>query len=238
VANGDGATFCFMLVWCFLVCGLESLVAPVGASETSGALLFFRRRENIELNPQDRKQLAELASVEIARRSLADFARHTIPNYQTPPHIEQIAGLLEKVERGEIRRLLVTLMPGSGKSTLLQAFVSWYLGRNPSKRIITTSASAELAERNSRASRDLFENPRWPFDARLSRTTFAQHRWDVEKHRGGLFASSVGAMITGWRAPLIIGDDLQNCELTTAEMDNLWKWWREVLMPRLEPNGA
>lgn len=89
----------------------------------------------------------------IARKALLEFSALVYPEFVASPHLVLLAGLLEQVERGDLRRLLVTLHPGAGKSVLLQAFASWYLGRNPRRKLIAASAGAELAERNSRASR-------------------------------------------------------------------------------------
>ena len=36
----------------------------------------------------------------------------------------------------------------------------------------------------------------------------------------------------------MILDDLQNSALSSTERESLWQWYREVLMPRLEPNGS
>jgi predicted phage terminase large subunit-like protein len=181
--------------------------------------------------------IGRAAQAELARRSLLDFATLVIPDFLKPGHLECLAELLEGVEHGDLRRLLITLHPGSGKSLLLQAFASWYLGRNPRRKVIAASAGAELAERNSRASRALFSEDSWPFDVELSKATTAQNRWDTVQG-GGLVAVGVGGVITGWRADLIILDDLQNDALSPTERDSLWKWYREVLVPRLEPGGA
>jgi predicted phage terminase large subunit-like protein len=200
---------------------------------------FQNEREPVN-RPLDRTQAVAVglaAQQELARRGLVDFAQRMIPDFKTTKHLEHLAGLLESVERGELRRLLVTLHPGSGKSVLLQAFASWCLGRNPRRKIIAASAGAELAERNSRASRALFSEPSWPFDVELSKATTAMNRWDTTQG-GGLFAIGVGGGITGWRASEILLDDLQNDALSVTERDTLWKSFREVLMPRLEPNGA
>jgi predicted phage terminase large subunit-like protein len=190
-----------------------------------------------ELSSAHTAAIAELANEELARRSLIDFGRRTIPEFQSPRHLQHIANLLEAVERGDLRRLLITVHPGSGKSVLLQAFATWYLGRNPRRRIIAASAGAELAERNSRASRSLFTESAWPFPVALSKATTAQNRWETTEG-GGLFAVGVGGGITGWRANLLLLDDLQNDSLSVGERESLWQWFREILMPRLEPNGA
>jgi predicted phage terminase large subunit-like protein len=182
--------------------------------------------------------IAEAASEELARRSLLDFCQRTIPDFAAPRHIKHLAELLESVERGDLRHLLVTLHPGSGKSLLLQGFAAWYFGRNPRRKIIAASAGAELAERNSRASRGLFSEPRWPFEGvELSKATSAQNRWDTTQG-GGLFAVGVGGGITGWRGDLLLLDDLQNDALSVGERDGLWQWFTGVLTPRLEPGGA
>jgi predicted phage terminase large subunit-like protein len=161
-----------------------------------------------------------------------------IPDFQTPRHIRLIAELLEAVERGDQRRLLITLHPGSGKSWLLQAFAAWYLGRHPRNKIIAASAGAELAERNSRASRGFFNDAQWPFqNVELSKATTAQNRWDTTQG-GGLVAVGATGIVTGWRANLIIIDDAQNDALSVGERNVLWTWLREVLTPRLEPGGA
>lgn len=189
------------------------------------------------VNADQAVAIAAAAQSELARRHLIPFARRLIPDFQTPRHIEHLADLLESIERGDQRRLLVTLFPGSGKSMLLQAFAAWYLGRNPRRKIIAASAGAELAERNSRASRAFFNEPDWPFGVELSRATTAQNRWETTEG-GGLFAVGVGGGITGWRGSLLLLDDLQNDSLSDTERDGLWKWFREILMPRLEPFGA
>ncbi len=188
----------------------------------------------------DAKALAvgHAAQEELARRGLLDFAQRLIPDFQSVRHLRYLAELLEAVERGDLRNLLVTLHPGSGKSTLLQAFASWYLGCHPRRKIITASAGAELAERNSRASRELFMDAAWPFhDVELSRATTAQNRWDTTRG-GGLVALGVEGIITGWRADLLILDDLQEDALSSGERAKLWTWYCDVLMPRLNPGGA
>ena len=62
-------------------------------------------------------------------------------------HIDAIAHHLECVERGEFRRLAISLPPRHLKShSASVAFPAWVLGRNPTKRIIAASYAADLAE--------------------------------------------------------------------------------------------
>jgi hypothetical protein len=55
-------------------------------------------------------------------------------------HHELVVDRLESVERGEIKRLMISLPPRHGKSFLaLQIFPAWYLGRHPDREIISAT---------------------------------------------------------------------------------------------------
>jgi len=62
-------------------------------------------------------------------------------------HIEAIAHQLERVRRGEIKRLIINMPPRSLKSIMASvAFPAFILGLDPSRRIICASYSGELAK--------------------------------------------------------------------------------------------
>src|SRR5215471_8762651 len=59
---------------------------------------------------------------------------------------EKIVPLLEAVERGEIKRLMIFMPPGHAKSDLAtRYFPAWYLGRHPDENIMICSYAATLA---------------------------------------------------------------------------------------------
>lgn len=65
-------------------------------------------------------------------------------------HIELICSALEKVERGEIKRLMINIPPRSLKTEIVsRAFPAWCLGRKANTKFIAVSFSAELAYTNS-----------------------------------------------------------------------------------------
>jgi predicted phage terminase large subunit-like protein len=177
------------------------------------------------------------AKAEIARRQLLDFCQRFHPRFETPAHLRAIMALLQDVEAGRRRRVIVLVPPRHGKSWLLQLFASWYLGRNPQGNVITCSHGQELAERNSRLSRACLENDRWPFATRLSAESAAVHRWNTTDG-GGLFAVGVGGGITGHGADVLILDDIQHDAGSDTERGAVWQWYAEVAVPRLEPGGA
>lgn len=81
-------------------------------------------------------------------------------DYERSWHIEAIAYQLERVRRGEITRLIINMPPRSLKSISASvAFPAFIIGRDPSRRIICVSYSAELAKKHSNDFRAVLEAP-------------------------------------------------------------------------------
>jgi predicted phage terminase large subunit-like protein len=181
----------------------------------------------------------EAAAEELARRELLAFAAGVFPGWQNAAHLDLIAGLLERVERGELKRLIVNVPPRHGKTLLCSSiFPAWYLGRHPRKNIIMATHSADLSERNSRQARALVQDDRWPFDSKLSGDSTSASRWNLDRG-GGAFATGVGGSVTGRGADILICDDLLHDSLgSDGEKEAAFRWFTEVAVPRLEPGGA
>ena len=74
-------------------------------------------------------------------------------------YVRALCYQLERLERGEIQRLLLILPPRHLKSFCASiVFPVWIQGRNPSSRIITASYGASLAEDFSWQSRKLMDH--------------------------------------------------------------------------------
>lgn len=181
------------------------------------------------------KALLPAAEMDLARRSLIDFSKRMMRGFEDPSHIRLMAEYLEKIESGELRRLMISMPPRHGKSYLgAQLFPSWYLGRNPRSKVIVASYGATLAQEHSRASRALLQQDNWPFETRLSEESSAVDRWHTTD-RGQLLAAGVGSGITGFGADLFIIDDAHHDVGTEGERELVWQWFTRVAMPRLEP---
>lgn len=75
-------------------------------------------------------------------------------------HIDAIVHALERVRRGEIRRLIINMPPRSLKSIVSSvAFPAFILGHDPTKRIICVSYSGDLAKKHSNDFRAVLESP-------------------------------------------------------------------------------
>ena len=182
--------------------------------------------------------LHEVAEQELARRRLLDFAVRVSPGFQTPPHIQLLADRLERVERGEIKKLMFNVPVRTGKSKIgSQVFPAWYIGRHPNLDVILASHSEDLASRNSRIAKSFVQDERWPFNVRLASDSTSVGRWNTTA-AGGCYAIGVGGAITGRGANLLVIDDALHDGLSEAESASAWRWYSEVAVPRLEPGGA
>ena len=196
---------------------------------------------NSQLSPQEAAQ--ELLNRRLAKDSLLKFTEYTNPDYQAAGHHQQIAEALEKVERGEIDRLMIFMPPRHGKSELAsRRFPSWYLGKNPSKQIIAASYNSDLASDFGREVRDIVKSPEYHniFDVSLAEDSRAVNRWHTN-HKGVYIAAGVGTAITGRGAHVALIDDpfkdRQEADSETTR-EGVWKWYTSTLRTRLMPGGA
>lgn len=186
----------------------------------------------------------ELARRELSRRSLMQFIKYNFYEYHENWHHALIAEALERVERGEIKRLAIFMPPRHGKSELCSVqFPAWYLGRNPRKEIISVSYSAELAMDFGRKVRNIvtsmgFGNV-FPSSA-LSETSRATDNWHM-KLGGGYLACGIGGSITGKGAHILIIDDpIKSRKDADSELirNITYNWYQGTAYTRLAPDGA
>lgn len=185
----------------------------------------------------------ELAKRELARRHLLDFTTYRFPTYKTNWHHRVLAEALERVESGELKRLIVNLPPRHGKSELVSVnFPAWCMGRDRDRSIITASYGADLATDFGRKVRNIMDDPIYHtlFNTRLAEDAKAKGSWSTNG-RGEYNAVGVGGAITGKGGKIIIVDDyFKNREDADSEVmsEKLWDWYRSTLRTRLTPDGA
>ncbi len=124
-------------------------------------------------------------------------------------HLEVIAAKLMAVRGGEIQRLIVNLPPRHLKSLLASvAFPAWCLGHDPSAQILCVSYAQDLADKLSRDCRHILASGwyRGIFPTRLSPQRAAMPEFDTTA-QGCRLATSVGGVLTGRGADLIVIDD-------------------------------
>jgi hypothetical protein len=158
------------------------------------ARLPLNASEARSLEPVLQRQLQKLQ----APRNLISFTEFTFPRYEPAALHHQIAEQLERVERGEIDRLMLNVPPRHGKSELAsRRFPAWYLGKHPQKHFISASASFSLAEEFGRDVRNLVRSDEYMqvFDGVcLAEDSQARGKWNTEQG-GSYFACGIGGQL-------------------------------------------
>ena len=123
-------------------------------------------------------------------------------------HYEAIAWQLQRVMRGEVRRLIINVPPRSGKSLLTS--IGWPMfmwGHDPTLKMICVSHTEDLARDFSLKRRAIAQSG-WYREAFPQMHLAAARGRELRTTRfGSCFASGVGGAILGRGADVIIVDD-------------------------------
>lgn len=185
---------------------------------------------------------------ELARNNYSFYLEYSHRGRWIPAkHHDLITDALEKVERGEIKRLMFFMPPRHGKSMAVsESFPSYYLGKKPTRRVIEVSYSESLAKKFGRRNRQkIDEFGAELFGISISKENGSVTDWDVTSKNGetigGMISRGVGGGITGQGADLLIIDDpIRNRRDADSETyrNFLWNEWNDTLKTRLHPGGA
>jgi predicted phage terminase large subunit-like protein len=180
----------------------------------------------------------------LCRDSLIGFAIAQYPSYAPAAHHRLIAQKLQAIERGELKRLMISMPPRHGKSMLASEFFpAWYLGRGKGRQIIHATYAQELADDFGRKVRNLLKSDLYKAvfpNTRLSDDSTAAARFHTNS--GGVYhAVGVGGASTGRGAHLLLIDDPikgraeADSETTRKQLKD---WYSSVAYTRLMPGGA
>lgn len=178
-----------------------------------------------------------------AAESLIAFTEYTFPRYRTAPHHRIIAGQLERIERGEIDRLMLLVPPRHGKSELASIRLpAWYLGRQPHKQFLSVSATDQLAADFGRSVRNTIDSPEYRaiFSTSLAEDSQAKGKWHT-KDGGIYYALGIGGSVMGRGGDVILIDDpFGKMEDAQSELirKNVWDWYTGTAYNRLMPGGS
>jgi predicted phage terminase large subunit-like protein len=153
-------------------------------------------------------------------------------------HIELLAAKLEEVRRGSCRRLIVNVPPRHLKSHATSiAFPTWVLGHEPAKKFIFVSYAQDLSDKLARESRTLMTSPFYQglFDTRLSKGREAVSEYETTDG-GYRFSTSIGGVVTGRGADIIIIDDPLKSDdaLSESRRRGVNEWYDNSLRSRLD----
>ncbi len=178
------------------------------------------------------------------RYSLAAFTQYMVKGYQPSAVHYFIAEHLQRVERGEIDRLILQVCPRHGKTTLAgHSFPAWCLGRRPDRQFIAASASADLAKDTGREVRNIIGNPDYKLmfpSVALEEDARAAGQWKTAQG-GSWYSIGVGGDILGRGADVVLIDDPFGSmadAMSETIRDAVWRWYNGTIYNRLNSGGA
>lgn len=192
------------------------------------------QKRGLALPGQSAANSAGMAGASLA---FADWLPLVTPSYNWQwRYIQYAREQLDKVTRGEIKRLIIEMPPRFGKTDLATIrYTAYRIERDPSQHVIIGAYNQTLANKFSRKARRIVKSR-----MKLSDDRTAVEDWETDQG-GGVRAVGVGAGVTGIGGDLIFIDDpvksREEVESTTYR-DRVWDWYTNDLYTRLEPNGA
>lgn len=183
------------------------------------------------------------ALVALIKSNLITYATAVKENYRPARHHLLIGHYLDKVMKGEIKRLIIEAPPQHGKSELAtQIFPAYFLGHNPDKGFIVGGYSQDKADDFGAATRNyiasevhqaIFPN------CKLDPSSNAKNDFKLLKG-GSYIAAGVNGPVTGRGASgLILDDPYKNRKEADSDVINetLKTWWTSTFRSRLRGDG-
>lgn len=199
---------------------------------------------DLKLTDEQKKLIAIQAKNELSSRYFKDYivtVHHGA--YKHYRHTELICEALQPIAEGQQKYILIELPPRHGKSmTVTETFPSFFIGKNPDKRVISSAYSDNLARKFGRLNRNkLKEFGKQIFNLDISDEKSASNNWGIAGKRGGMIATGIGGSITGEGADLLIVDDpIKNNEEAQSNTirEKVWSEWESTLTTRLHKGAS
>lgn len=143
-------------------------------------------------------------------------------------HHIKICEALERVLKGECKRLIINIAPRYGKTELaVKSFISHGLSLNPAAKFIHLSYSDSLALDNSEDIKDLIASEYYQSvfpGVQLKKDSKAKKKWYTTAG-GGVYATATGGQVTGFGAGEV---DRDESELTEEEDEDFNEFFDNI----------
>lgn len=193
-------------------------------------------------------QAERLLRIQAARDDLIEYTRLTMPHpddkgdgalskYRPQQIHRVIAEQLEKVERGDCMRMLLSVPPQHGKSELAKRLIAWISGKHPHKHIIFGTYSQDFARRTGGQVRSIMSSDG-------HKQVFEDHglqqgsksKDEMVTTDGGELAF-IGRNASGSGRPadvVVIDDPLKNDKEAQSPTirEEQWEWFTKVIYAR------
>lgn len=196
------------------------------------------------LDEQALKNGAEAARELLLRRQArGDFGRWCELaleplKHKPAQHHRLLIDELERVERGDTRKLMIFMPPGSAKSTYAtKLFPAWFMARKARRMVIGASNTIEVATNFSREVQGFIADNRHVLGYGVAREN--AELWHTT-HGCQYRAAGVGGTIASFRSDLcIIDDPIKNSKDAASEItrEDHWVWFFKDVVSRQRPGG-
>jgi predicted phage terminase large subunit-like protein len=174
-----------------------------------------------------------------------EFAKYVYPNFKVGPHHKKLAKIFQDVVEGKKKRVIINIAPRMGKSEFSSyLFPAYFLGQDPSKKIIMATHTAGLSEDFGRRVRNLIDSDEYRElfpNTVVADDQKAAGKWSTGAG-GQYYAVGVGGALAGRGADLFVIDDPHSEQdikaNSRATFDNAWSWFQTGPLQRLMPGGA
>tara|TARA_R110001592_G_scaffold134846_1_gene350719 strand:+ start:190 stop:1668 length:1479 start_codon:yes stop_codon:yes gene_type:complete len=189
------------------------------------------------------ERLNKLDEREEKQKDFMSFVKYVWPDFIEGAHHKIYAEKLQAVADGKIKRLIINMPPRHTKSEFASyLFPTWLMGRDPTKKIIQATHTAELAVGFGRKVKNLIENEDFQDifpDVKLAVDAKASGRWSTNAG-GEYYAVGVGGALAGRGADLAIIDDpvSEQDALSATALDTIYEWYTSGPRQRLQPGGS
>lgn len=202
------------------------------------------------------KEVAErLLARQQAADSMIDFMRIVNPdpqNYDDPnrsmfeitPLARLLAQVIERIDRGEEKRVCVSVGPQFGKSQVLsRGAPAWLSGRNPRRHMILGSYNDTFAQEFGGDVREIMNNKEFKniFPSHALRKGSEAKDLLITNQGGKMAFVGVGGSGTGKPADIFFVDDpYKNDEDAQSALyrEKVWKWFNSTTFSRCHKDSA
>ena len=182
-----------------------------------------------------------------AKEHFGYFVSYVMPNYISTWFNRELRRKLNDFAAGRIKKLMIFQPPQTGKSQLVSRMLpTFFLGVDPTKKIVGVSYSGDFAKRFSKDARRIITSPEYREVFPETKVNTSRKRdmdesatanmYEIIKHRGVHQTVGVGGQLTGVTVDIGIIDDIikdaieANSETTR---NNHWEWYETVFCTRL-----
>jgi predicted phage terminase large subunit-like protein len=192
------------------------------------------------------EQVKQMAAGTGARATIesnpADFAhRISKGQWKQADHLRLLSDYVAKLEKREIRKLMVSMPPRHGKSMFLDIWTpTWWMARDPTARIIIAGYGQHFAREWGGKVRNKMLEHADELNVVLDKERMAADSWATTMG-GEVYSLGVGGSIVGRGADLYIVDDpIKSAEEANSEVyrDKMWDWWYTSVVTRMQPGGC